>query len=104
MKDGERGETRKAREGVNCRKAGDIFGASSRAEHLDESGITQDIVVRESMSILQAFAAKDETLLINRDAFGELDVRRNIGDHDGGRDEQGDPFASERFHTDGPVA
>ena len=55
---------------------GNLAGAGATASESEdevESGLLLDVVVRESASVLELLAGKDETLLIGRDSFLILD-------------------------------
>ena len=52
-----------AREGLN-----EDLHAAAQTEHEVESGLLQDIVVREGAAILELLAGKDQALLVGRNA------------------------------------
>merc|ERR1712058_144583 len=54
--------------------------SSSEPEDEMESGLLLDVVVRQSPSVLQLFASKDQSLLVWWDAFFVLDLGLHVFD------------------------
>merc|ERR1719333_1462092 len=69
---------------------GGLDDSSSQSEHEVEGGLLLDVVIRQSPSILQLLAGKDQPLLVRRDPFLVLDLGLDILDGVRGLDLEGD--------------
>jgi len=65
-----------------------------------ESALLLDVVIRESSSVLQLLAGKDEPLLVRGNPFLVLDLGLHVLDRVAGFDLQGDGLAGEGLHED----
>ena len=70
---------------------------TTKAENEMEGRLLLNVVIRESPTVLELFASKDQALLVGRDAFLVLDLRLHIINSVGGLDLQRDRLARERL-------
>merc|ERR1719333_699147 len=79
---------------------GGLDDSSSQSEHQVEGGLLLDVVIRQSPSILQLLAGKDQPLLVRRDPFLVLDLGLDILDGVRGLDLEGDGLTSQCLDKD----
>jgi len=60
-----------------------------------EGGLLLDVVIRESATVLELLASKDQALLVRRNALLVLDLALDIVDGVGGLDLEGDGLAGD---------
>ena len=60
-----------------------------------ESGLLLNVIIRESATVLELLASKDQALLVRRDALLVLNLALNIVDSIGGLDLESDGLASD---------
>merc|ERR1719278_80189 len=79
---------------------GRLDDSSPQSEHQVEGGLLLDVVVRQSPSVLQLLAGKDQPLLIRRDSLLVLDLGLDILDGVRGLDLEGDGLTREGLDED----
>jgi len=57
-----------------------LQGATTKAEHQVQSRLLLNVVIRQSASILELLASKDQALLVRRNAFLVLNLLLHVFD------------------------